>query len=484
MLKGQSKIELFNARTGEKQAEYKNHNLITNAVSKILNMNDDLGLFNKQQYSSSAICAPNIINMAMPLCERAFAGVYLFNEAITESVNTVMPPDGTKCVGYAGSQYSGSDTFRGSRNMNESGYILDKNSNPIGYRHVWDFGTDKGNGTINCLGLTSQYGGDFGLKANLSGNTYFPFNSGHFSDANTYNALTYSSYYAQISTTHSLTAIYAAMESDGSILMLARSNASAKVYKIILEPTKSLSILKDSLKVRSETELISDLSGYQMNSVYVYNNLIHEVYRSASKTLTHKTYSLTGVLQNTVTVTTPSDCYDNAYTVPFYFNNHYYYQTATDAYNKQITKCNAAGELVSTIKVNVNYSYSYTGILSVFINEPLNQVEMFYGTNSASSNKQPHLVLLGADDTCNGVNTFTDNTSYQAFQYKSAIFGSGIDCFKYMSVNVSGSTQIRVLPLIDMRYLASINNLATPVVKTSAQVMKITYEITQQEDTE
>lgn len=45
-----------------------------------------------------------------------------------------------------------SDSTVGTYNENESGII----ENGKGYRHVWDFGTDKSNGEISCICLTTK----------------------------------------------------------------------------------------------------------------------------------------------------------------------------------------------------------------------------------------------------------------------------------------------------------------------------------------
>ena len=80
--------------------------------------------------------------------------IMLFDENIEENPEIIFKPVNVNIVGHAGSAYSGTNVMRGSYNTNESGEIEN------GYRHVWDFGTDKANGTIKCLSLTSLNGGN------------------------------------------------------------------------------------------------------------------------------------------------------------------------------------------------------------------------------------------------------------------------------------------------------------------------------------
>lgn len=58
--------------------------------------------------------------------------------------------------------------------------------------------------------------------------------------------------------------------------------------------------------------------------------------------------------------------------------------------------------------------------------------------------------------------------------------------FGYTSSRSSGSSglygRIEYHYAIDTRYLATINNLETPITKTPDQAMKITYTITEVED--
>lgn len=490
MIKGKSRIQLFDARTGEKQGDYSNKNLITNAVSKILNQNDDLGLWRHAQayYSANESYGTdstfNPLKTACPLATNAFGGVYLFGSTIAENTNTVMPPANTPVIGYAGGNYSGSDVFRGAYNTNESGVTTDGAGNITGYRHVWDFGTDKANGTINCLGLTSQHGGNFGLGANQSGEQYMPYTYNYFGSANSY--LTINSYtnVTRYPQTNKGIVFYIAKNADGTLTMLTRGYTDkTKIFKAVINPTSVIKLTDSYNAILSETAIISGINANAR--VYVYNGVIHEIYATAgATTITHKTYSLTGALQNAVTVTAPSAISNtyNYYCIPFFFNGYYYYVPATSA--TTINKITAAGVLTSTLTIP---SSVYTWFRGIYVNEALNLVEIFMHSNANNANTV-NLLLIGDDDSVS-VSTTNDfvepgvpiqvTVNFSQFAAKSVL-----DCFNYLVYGMSSMypatlDAANIICLLDMRYLASINNLAVPVTKTSAQVMKITYELTE-----
>ncbi len=123
-------------------------NIITNAISKILNPPLDYA------YKTGWI---KIAETISPIQTVGMGGILIWGDNITEDANIVVPPAGITPIGHAGDEYTGTNPARGSYNAAESGAIEG------GYRHVWDFATDRANGTIKCLSLTSKQGGNSGL---------------------------------------------------------------------------------------------------------------------------------------------------------------------------------------------------------------------------------------------------------------------------------------------------------------------------------
>lgn len=151
--KGKSTIELRNAETGELEQRVEDENMVTNAAYNLINFSI-LGL--KDSTSDLATRLPKWMS---PLLKSCFGGLLLFEKNITEDANMILPPKDNDNVGRASGKYTGNDPRRGTLNASESKELNEGK----GYRFVWDFPTDRGNGTIRCVSLTSTAGGATGL---------------------------------------------------------------------------------------------------------------------------------------------------------------------------------------------------------------------------------------------------------------------------------------------------------------------------------
>lgn len=146
MLIGTTLIELTDVNTGEVEVIEK-RNMVTNAISDLLQLNPDGYLFDGSYKLSDDL---------LPICPNAIGGILLYGEPLEEDPAKYYAPESNPLIGYSSNNVNESaDPMRGSMNLNESG-ILDGNK---GYRFVFDFATSQANGTIASLGLTSKYGG-------------------------------------------------------------------------------------------------------------------------------------------------------------------------------------------------------------------------------------------------------------------------------------------------------------------------------------
>ena len=149
-IKGHSKIELTDINTGEVEA-YENDNLVTNALSLYLK---DIGMLGASTITNVDGVRNDPINALM-------GGLLLLDSALTESADTVLLPGGVKMLGN-GSYNVTSDgqsgvTELGSWSTTESGWQEDGS-----YKLVWDFASTQANGTIACACLTSANHGFIG----------------------------------------------------------------------------------------------------------------------------------------------------------------------------------------------------------------------------------------------------------------------------------------------------------------------------------
>lgn len=148
-IKGHTKIQLFNAKTGELEQQVEEDNMVTNAVAKLLNLPTEFYLGNTS--------LTGITNSVLPIATKSMGGVLLFSNKRTENAN-LFETNGNDAVGHAGTVYSGTNAYTGTLNTNESKALTN------GYRLVWDFATDRANGDISCVCLTSRAGGSIGLN--------------------------------------------------------------------------------------------------------------------------------------------------------------------------------------------------------------------------------------------------------------------------------------------------------------------------------
>lgn len=164
-LKGSAKIQLFDAKTGKLERTVESSNIITNAVTNVLNGsltalatcdNNGLGRHNDLD---NLFDLPSGYSLAKAL----MGGLLIFSSSIKEEINHIIPSISEMksfigCANQGGS--IGGSIFKGS--INEAESSADGNS----ITFVWDFSKEQCNGNIGCLCLTSDRGGHLGFKFN------------------------------------------------------------------------------------------------------------------------------------------------------------------------------------------------------------------------------------------------------------------------------------------------------------------------------
>jgi hypothetical protein len=167
-LKGRTTIQIRDAETGVIKEELTDDNLVTDAVSHVLNgalnclMNtSNNGLQSRKDWSEG-------LAFSEGFAKDLFGGVLIFDSAITEEASHVIPTtaemDSFIGCGCQDASLAG-DKFRGSLNAQET-VIGDDFC-----KFVWDFSTAQANGDIAAICLTSNAGGAVGFKQNVSSST-------------------------------------------------------------------------------------------------------------------------------------------------------------------------------------------------------------------------------------------------------------------------------------------------------------------------
>ena len=153
-LHGHTKIELTDVNTGEVEV-YEDDNMVTDALNSF---------FWQKSFFVNKYLAERRDNYEnwhyRGYTPRQFtAGLLLFDQFIEEDPKNTIPPGGAVMVGRGSDMaYTGNDKTLGSYNINESG----RTYNNYGYKHVWDFSTNQGNGEIKSVCLTTINGGIYG----------------------------------------------------------------------------------------------------------------------------------------------------------------------------------------------------------------------------------------------------------------------------------------------------------------------------------
>lgn len=157
MIKGHAVIELKNMQTGEVQ-RIEHDNMITNGIKYALtpwlgkhsfaNLGSATQIFPDGNTEDRKKNNKSIMNHLL-------GGIFLFQNPLEENVDNIEFPTDNPLTGKASwDAYNGADTYRGTYNENESG-LQDDGS----YRHTWDFSTSQANGQISAVALTTYKGG-------------------------------------------------------------------------------------------------------------------------------------------------------------------------------------------------------------------------------------------------------------------------------------------------------------------------------------
>lgn len=166
-IKGHSIIELTDIKTGKKE-RYENDNMVTHALDKYF---EDVGVFNVSPLHTAEV-RNNLIPQLM-------GGLLLLDDELTESADNIICPSGVKMVGNGAYNVSSGNesevTEMGTYDQVESGWRSDGK-----LIMVWNFANTQANcasgQTIQCACLTSANHGYIG-EGNANSGKYYPRNA-------------------------------------------------------------------------------------------------------------------------------------------------------------------------------------------------------------------------------------------------------------------------------------------------------------------
>lgn len=481
-IKGHAVIELRNEVTGEVQ-KVEHDNMVTRGLEYC--MTPWFGKFNFASTGSSPqyLVGENentrkTYNRSM--MDHLLGGIFLFSNKLEEDVNNVaFPPDNPLTGKASYNLYGGMDTYRGSHNDNESGMQEDGS-----YKHVWDFTTSQANGQISALALTTWKGGicgcgyknwDYSLEANIAEspvielgrikinkietNYFFPFikvdTNEVFWAREEYNL----SYYNYNGNAEKHLSISKKLNLKKKKIPLNKISPFYDYYNQYLEEEVEVTVPDEFAGYAN----CASCSGKPSDSyVYVYKK---EIIGSG------KIFKLMRVKKDDLSVDvvtiTNSTPYSIDMTGSMIFTDTFLFALGGGAegtgYRYRLGLEN--GDIVvARGRINASYTLIQVKIINGYLYETFNN-NRTYCINTDT--------LVGHEHPCYNV-TSSNETIYSDEKINPIVYLHFKK--KYYGVNNNG-TEAEVSILANT--LMTINNLSSPVVKTAAQTMKITYTITE-----
>ena len=497
--KGHLEIVLNDVNTGEVET-YEDDNMLTNAISKMIN------------FASSHAIGTNPLSVNALHWENLLGGLAMFDTALTENANNIWLGSGVKTLGCG--QVGNTTNYSNCPNWGLYNAAESDTSSATTKKFVWDFGTDKANGTHRTVCLTHKNAGLFGFGTEAYNNsevnnmayialgTVLP--NGE-SGKQTYEA-------AFAGTVGSSTAL-----TDGSYMdfCIDSDNDQKYMFKVCAD---GLSIIKhklsptyfDVFQKSSEIEPCTEetyaetFSGTYFYHFYntdekvlyfwIFNdkitkwsnsrNVVIHKFDMTSKVLTAnwKTVTINHYeVWNSFAITSTSlyygehsanqDWYIDVYKFSTGVTSHITYVFGMDCnYHKF---CILNGMLhVPNAKMPNSGGYDYA-LYSVLVDTA---DDTFLTTNIKANGPQIHDRSIR---DYGGLIPPYDNTQM--------VFGTGLDegtsADRLMTLQASGSNTTTLGNVFTMcNYLGTINVLSTAVTKTATQTMKVTYTITQGEE--
>jgi hypothetical protein len=457
MLKGKSTIELFDGITGKKKEEYKDENIVTNAPRNLLDFNNEMLM--------QGVPLNDMLARLTPLYPQYLRGILLWENIIEENDGHVLPPPGSVCVGHAGGSYSGANALRGSLNTTETAVTEN------GVRMVWDFATDKANSTIRSISLTSVPGGDRGWMTPWESGTFFRerINNGSRSQGMVeFLTRTPPGFYSGI---NAADRVYLGELRRGvNTYAINRSGALVICEQTYRDPS-ALGIRDgaglqsiNSAYCREEEFPVDSNAAFSLlssNSIVVGENMVHvsfsgtsnrnariRVVNAVTKTLvSDRTVALSGNL----TIRTSSATF---------FKNKIYAVITGSGTMDGINEFDVNGTHIRRVMAGANGAGRFYCIGGEYLIGPPDSSN----NTIISDGVRTVVTRLGQEDGQDSANLMN------AFSLKPPLYVFYRD--------VSATSFHRNIFYITP-YMATINNLSSPVVKNEQNTMKVTYELTQ-----
>jgi hypothetical protein len=440
--------------------------MITNGIEDFLNT---YGIFANNLFDDSDFRDTKAYNLLT-------SGLFLFDTALDEDVTNTFMPAGVKMVGNGAKDISNSGEVLelGSYNTAESGVQADGS-----IKYVYDFSTQQANGSIRCACLTSNVGGYMGMGGN---NGYF--NSDFLIEKWQPNSLNCIISMAGASLGYILYPVYsenALYTANKNNLVYASASASehwSVTKKIKIDKRKVafnsynlndcsyLDTVTDSFEVSIPQDILTYMGNrtdyvsirgdgttgnifviFSTTSIGTLNSGKSIWIMKIDKSMNVTSYNFTNNLSSYIRL-------EEMYMV---FNGDYIWcQTSDKLYGIKYADCTQIVE--TNVSIDLSFKWSIAPNL-IAIQGKARSSNVWNNWNIYDAVNNVMLATNGYVGNLGIMIPFLDK--------------KGV----YLRCNYSSSKfYLRVIK--DVRYLATINNLPEPVVKTASKTMKVTYTLT------
>lgn len=464
MLKGQASIELTDVKT--KQTEvYQNNNLVTNAVADILSQNPS-GLLYPLEGSSTGLN-----QKLFPIANICYGGILLFEDSLLEDATQYYPPVDNSIVGYASNDVNQTDNpKRGSLNLSESTMI------DGGYKYVWDFSTSQANGLISSLALTHYRAGK-----SYYGDSYSSDNSAILVNrmSQTLDSETMALYVCMVE---------AEPEKNTFVSIIPNTNKTIDIIRV-KEPMVSLG-LNDSILKLSPQNL--DKVTLNVNSFYegISSTQNPNFYDGEDGNWYGFVRQLDSQKNKTKLNRLKVNKMDYSFTIDHWELDGILTQP-TGTYNR-----NTNGFLTRTnyTLLDGNYLYIFSSTnqivykINIFNPVDVTSIELGFKSNISSGDSTSSYLyrwgnyICGYDFVIDQKDRVIRTAGYGLPFISTPLIEFGPFRLGYhVTTSYSSATLYKTLYL-HSPYLGTINNLSTPILKTADKTMKITYTLTEVEE--
>ena len=437
-MEGKATFTLAMADSGRVVRQFTEHNLVTDAMRRLLSP-PAYALF--KQFSWS-----DFMRSSLPLYKNLCGGIMLLGNTLDERTDNVMLTENTIPVATAGDPYSGTLQTRGTLNSNES-YAMGN-----GYHFTWDFGTDKANGTIKSVALTSRLFGNSGFAAVESAGSIFM--DPATKSTGTMNNQISHAYGQYLCTPAKCTHIYF-RKTDASNMVFTRIKSPDMSAVGITDSVDLTAVAQpaDTVRVTLPIEVDAAMKVFVDSSegkVYFFGKAVQE--GDNRLRLDYATVDLDSFTVSAARSWTMNAAKFTVYSAAVHGGRLYV------SNGKELMAFSSSGDLAE----------SWTGSFSSGM--------WFYTVNG----------VLKYYNTDRKINSLYNGKWYASYGCGDLGLGYSADIKppyfpahimnQYMAESQAGSQDPYLIAAAD--YLATVNNLSEPLVKTNEHTLKITYDIT------